>query len=341
MLRSLLSGRRAITLLAIASLLLLPACGSASKTADQPKEKVRIGYLEVMDDAQVMVAKDAGFFDKHGLDAELQLFGSGTDLIKAIVGGQLQAGVLGFTNAVSWKAQGADVKVVGGAQMGYHSLLVGKDSGIKTVADLKGKRLASQKQGSTADIVLQGVTLKSAGLTRSDLTFSYVEPAAAIQALAAGQVDAAFVFEPFEKIAATTFGAQRIYEIGEVWPFPCMVVITSGKLLSENRALVDKILDAQYDAIKLLQSSPKEAARWLTPHFLHDDMVKSATGQEVPSRDVIEAAAKAQVFNWDITPQHITRMQEIIDIMYQQKVIEKQIQVEDVLDLSWQKSKGK
>ena len=127
MLRSLLSGRRAITLLAIASLLLLPACGSASKTADQPKEKVRIGYLEVMDDAQVMVAKDAGFFDKHGLDAELQLFGSGTDLIKAIVGGQLQAGVLGFTNAVSWKAQGADVKVVGGAQMGYHSLLVGKD----------------------------------------------------------------------------------------------------------------------------------------------------------------------------------------------------------------------
>src|SRR5690606_39720745 len=53
-----------------------------------------------------------------------------------------------------------DLKVVGGAQQGYHSLVVRNDAGIEKIADLKGKTLASQKEGSTADVVLKGVVLK-------------------------------------------------------------------------------------------------------------------------------------------------------------------------------------
>ena len=70
--------------------------------------------------------------------------------------------MLGFTNAVAWASKGADLKVVGGAQQGYHSLIVRDDSGIKDIAGLKGKTLASQAEGSTADVVLKGVVLKEA-----------------------------------------------------------------------------------------------------------------------------------------------------------------------------------
>src|ERR1700750_330780 len=63
-------------------------------------EKFKIGYLRVMDDAQAMAAYEAGLYKKYGLDVELIEFKSGTDLIKAIVGGQLDTGVFGFTNAV-------------------------------------------------------------------------------------------------------------------------------------------------------------------------------------------------------------------------------------------------
>ena len=52
--------------------------------------------------------------------------------------------------------------MVGGAQQGYHSLIVRDDSGIKDIAGLKGKTLASQAEGSTADVVLKGVVLKRA-----------------------------------------------------------------------------------------------------------------------------------------------------------------------------------
>lgn len=311
-----------------------------SSAAKKSRDRIRIGYLHVMDDAQVLLAKDAGLYEKHGLDAELQMFESGTDLIKAIVGGQLQAGVLGFTNAVTWADKGADLKVVGGAQMGYHSLLVRNDSGIRKVADLKGRRLASQKQGSTADIVLNGVVFPEAGLTRKDVQMVYVEPAAAIQALAAGQVDAAFVFEPYDSLAQKTLPVTSIYEIGKVWPFPCMVAITSGKELEKNRDVINRMLDAQKEAIEMLQNQPRKAAEYLAPRFVHEDSVKTPSGP-LPAVDVIQQAIQSQTFNWRITADQVKRMQEVIDIMVKQGLLAKSLPVQAVLDLSWQVAQAK
>lgn len=338
-----------VGLLALA--VFLAGCGGAKSTGGsgtqgengapaaqtQEKVKLKVGYLNVMDDAQAMLAKDAGFYEKHGLDVELQLFDSGTDLIKALVGGQLQAGVLGFTNAVTWADKGADIKVVGGAQMGYHSILVRKDSGIKSVADLKGKRVASQQKGSTADIVLTGVVLPQAGLTTADVTMSYVSPSAAIQSLAAGQVDAAFVFEPYEQLAKATAEVEAIYEIGKVWPFPCMVVITSGKMLSENRDAVNSLLDAQAEAIDMLQKQPKEATQLLTKRFIKEEKLTGPAG-EVTATDVVQKAIETQMFHWEITPDEVKRMDEVVTMMVNQKILTKHVNSDLYLDLAWQQN---
>ena len=101
-----------------------------------------------------------GYYKKAGLDSELIEFKSGTDLIKAIVGGQLDIGVLGFTNAVAWASKGADLKVVGGAQQGYHSR-------SRATIPASGHRRPEEDaglagRGRTADVVLKGVVLKEA-----------------------------------------------------------------------------------------------------------------------------------------------------------------------------------
>src|SRR3546814_820244 len=111
-------------------------------------EPFKVGYIRVMDDAQAIAAYEGGFYKKHGLDVQLVEFKSGTDLIKAIVGGQLDTGVLGFTNAASWSSRGADLKVVSGAQRGFHALVVREDVGINTVSDLKGHTLASDRKST-------------------------------------------------------------------------------------------------------------------------------------------------------------------------------------------------
>lgn len=306
-------------------------------TADGSSEskKIKIGYLNVMDDAQALLAYDGGYYKEAGLDAEMVQFSSGTDLIKAIVGGQLDAGVLGFTNAVTWVSQGADLKVVGGAQLGFHSILVDKDSDIESVADLKGRTLASQKQGSTADVVLNGVVLAEENLTRDDLNMVYVEPQNAIQSLHAGQVDAAFVFEPFDKIAQLQFEAKQIYEIGKVWPFPCMVVITSAEVLEKDRDMIDRMLDAQKEAIDVLENNSQEAAEILTPRFIGGETLETPNGS-VSAVEVIKESIDSQVFNWELTQDQIDRMQEISDIMLEQGSLETPVNVQDLLDLTWQ-----
>jgi len=323
---------------------LLPALAALALSSQAiAAEKFKIGYLRVMDDAQVMAAYEGGFYKKHGLDVELVEFKSGTDLIKAIVGGQLDTGVLGFTNAASWSSRGADLKVVGGAQHGYHAIVVRDDANIKTVEDLKGRTLASQKEGSTADTVLRGVVLKDAGLAPTDLNIMGVSPQVAVQSLVGSRVDAAFLFEPQASIAKLVAPVTEIYEIGEVWPFPCMVVITSGETLRNNKEGVWASMDAQREAIELLTNNPEEGAKLIAGYFIAEPKLKTLKHGEVPREDVIRDAIASQTFSPILTPQELDRMQEIADIMQSQGALKTRdgspFDVNSIVDLSWQKAR--
>lgn len=306
-------------------------------------EKLKVGYLRVMDDAQAILAYEGGLFKKHGVDAELVEFKSGTDLIKAIVGGQVDTGVLGFTNAVAWASKGADLKVIGGAQHGYHAIVVRDDAGIKNVADLKGKTLASQTEGSTADTVLKGVVLKQAGLKPEDVNIMGVSPQVAVQSLVGKRVDAAFLFEPQATIAQLIAPVKQIYEIGEVWPFPCMVVITSGDNLKKRKDDIWKSLDAQREAITMLQKQPEQAARHIAEYFISQPTLKTLNKGDLPRETVIVSAIKSQTFSPIVTPKEQARMQEIADILTEQGSLKtrdgKPFDVKSIIDLSWQKER--
>jgi NitT/TauT family transport system substrate-binding protein len=326
------------------SRLLIPAIVAFALAAQaSAAEKFKVGYLRVMDDAQAIAAYEGGYYKKQGLDVELVEFKSGTDLIKAIVGGQLDTGVLGFTNAVAWASKGADLKVVGGAQHGYHAIVVRDDTGIKDVAGLKGRTLASQAEGSTADTVLKGVVLKNAGLKPDDLNIMGVSPQVAVQSLVGKRVDAAFLFEPQARIAQLIAPVKQIYEIGEVWPFPCMVVITSGETLKKRKDAVWKSLDAQREAIDLLQKKPEEASKLIAGYFISEPTLKTLKQGEMPREEVIRDAIKSQTFSAVLTTKEQARMQEIADILQAQGSLKTRdgspFDVKNIIDLSWQKER--
>lgn len=326
------------------SLSLAAAISIAAAAPAFAADTFHVGYLRVMDDAPAIVAQEGGFYQKAGLDADLVEFKSGTDLIKAIVGGQVNIGVLGFTNAVTWASKGADIKVVGGAQQGYHSLVVRDDSGIKTLADLKGKTLASQSEGSTADVVLKGVVFKQGHLQDGDVNVMGVSPAVSVQALVGKRVDAAFLFEPYDRIAQLVAPVKQIYQIGKSWPFPCMVVITSGDMLAKHKDEVWKALDAQHQAIGLLQQQPDAAAKLIAHYFIAEPTLKTLAHGDMPRDQVISEAIRTQVFQPKLTGKDTARMQELADIMQAQGSLKtrdgKPYDVNQILDLSWQKARN-
>ncbi len=328
--------RAAATLVAALTALALTAPAVA-------QDKFKVGYLRVMDDAQAILAHEAGLYKKRGVNVELVEFQSGTDLIKAIVGGQLDSGVLGFTNAIAWASRGADLKVVGGAQTGYHAMIVREETGIEKIADLKGRTIASQKEGSTADTVLRGVVFQQAGLQPSQVNVMGVSPQVAVQSLVAKRVDGAFLFEPQASIAKAIAPVKQIYEIGEVWPFPCMVVITSGDVIKKRKDDLWKTLDAQKDAIDMLEQRPQEAAKYIASQFISEASLKRMDGGEVARETVITEAIKTQEFNAALTEKDLARMQEIAAIMQGQGALKTRdgspFDVKSILDLSWQKER--
>lgn len=216
-------------------------------------------------------------------------------------------------------------------------------TGIEKIADLKGKILASQKEGSTADAVLRGVTLKDAGLSPSEVNIMGTSPAVAVQSLVSGRADAAFLFEPYDRIAQLVAPVEQIYEIGEVWPFPCMVVITSGETLEKRKEEVWKSLDAQREAIELLENQPGEAAKLIADYFIAEPTLKTLHRGELSREVVIEEAIATQTFAAKLGDDDLARIQELADILQELGSLKtrdgKPFDTSAILDLSWQQAR--
>jgi NitT/TauT family transport system substrate-binding protein len=323
--------RRGGTFVSAALLVSLIAVGGVGA-----QQKVRVGYVHVFDDAPIVVARDKGFFAAEGLDAQVTSFTSGPTLVKGLVSDQLEVGILGFTNAVTWSAQGADLKIVGKVQEGFHSLIARGDRGIQSLKDLKGKSIASQSAGSTADIVLKGVVLKKAGLTDKDLQIMYTAPATALGSLRAGRVDSAFLFEPYDTVARAALPVKELYEVGKSWPFPCMVVTVPGKLVEEQPDTVRKILAGIRRSIEFMKAKPTEAAKVLAPAFMPEGEIE-AEGHNVKPEEVMLKSLKSNKFDWRLSLPDLNRMQELAGIMKGMDILNKDVPISSVVDLRWQK----
>ncbi len=203
--------------------------------------------------------------------------------------------------------------------------------------------MASQAEGSTADVVLKGVVLKSGNLTADDVNVMGVSPAVAVQSLVGKRVDAAFLFEPYDRIAQLIAPVKQIYEVGEAWPFPCMVVITSGETLAKRKDDVWKALDAQNQAITLLQKEPAQASKLIASYFIAEPTLKTLNRGELPRETVISEAISTQVFTPKLTEKDTARMQEIADILQAQGSLKtrdgKPYDVSSIVDLSWQEAR--
>jgi NitT/TauT family transport system substrate-binding protein len=283
----------------------------------------------------VVVARDKGFFAAEGLDANVTTFTSGPTLVKGLVSDQLDVGILGFTNAITWSAQGADLKIIGKVQEGYHSLIARADRNIKALKDLKGKTIASQAAGSTADIVLKGVVLKSAGLSEKDVQIMYTAPSTALASLRAGRIDAAFLFEPFDSMARATLAVNEVYEVGKNWPFPCMVVIVPGRLIKEQPEVARKVLASIKRSIEFIKQNPEEASRILAPAFMLGGEL-AAEDRSVPAQEVMLKALKTNVFDWRLSKADLKRMEELSGIMTDLDILKTQAPISSVVDLRWQ-----
>jgi len=219
---------------------------------------------------------------------------------------------------------------------GQHAILVKKGSGIKSLKDLKGKRIAGVKKGSGTDVLLRGYVIqKLAGLDPDkDMTVIQTKPANMGQALATNQVDAAFTWEPFTTKYLLSGEYEIIFNLLDEQPkYPWYVVAVRNEFLSNNRELVKKVLKAHEGAIAVLNSGDTNINKTIAAAFKIRNF-KTADGRVINAEDVVARARERVGFSSSITDQDIEFFKSLMKYSKRLRFLRKSMQPSDLLDTS-------
>lgn len=203
-------GRRVATVLAAgfaAATLLLSGCASAGDTNDGGTESgpstLKVGYLPISDSASFFVAQENDEFKANNLVLEASTFAGGSQLIPALQSGALDIGYVAVLSAMQAVEQGLDVQCIVGSHVhaspkaSAEILLAPKNDGIvKTGADLNGKTVAVNTVGNIIQL-LASAWIKDDGGDPTSVNWVSINFPDMPAALQNGDIDAAFVVEPF------------------------------------------------------------------------------------------------------------------------------------------------
>ena len=239
-------------------LLLAAAVESASQ------ERIRVGQGSVSLQSGLMhIAKERGLFAKYGLISEIVYIPGGTTNIQVLVSGSLDMSQLSGAPGVAANLEGADIVYILGLLDKLNYQLVTRPE-IKSVEQLKGKKLGVSRFGSSADFGLRAV-LKRLGIDPAkDVSILQIgdEPAR-VAAIKSGNIEGTVVNAPFsseaEKLKLNVIADSVKMNV----PFFNTGLLGSKKYLEKQDAKVMNFLRAYLEAIKILKTEREYSVKAL------------------------------------------------------------------------------
>ncbi|MEP7102471.1 MAG: sulfonate ABC transporter substrate-binding protein [Burkholderiales bacterium] len=236
-----------------------------ARAADSPLTQLRIGFQKSA--VNLVILKQQGALEKKFPDAKVSWieFPAGPQLLEALAVGSLDFGLTGDSPPVFAQAAGKALVYVGAEPPKPLSsaILVKADSPLRTLADLKGKKLAFQK-GSSAHYVAVRATDK-AGLQWADFSPIYLAPADARAAFEKGAIDAWSIWDPY--YAATELDLKpRTLSTGASLSNNNSFYLASRSFANQHPAAVKTLLAELTRADAYVQSNRKETAQLIADY---------------------------------------------------------------------------
>ena len=256
----------------------------------------------------VMGSASAGLFDFLGggdntvknITTELVQFNNGGDLMTAMASGQVDIGYVGIAPVLSSVSKGVPVKVISSAQTEGSGIVVTKDSGIKSAADLKGKSIATPGEASIQHVLLS-YYLKKNGLSTNDLNISAMKVPSMNDALKTKQIDGIITFQPYVSIAANDTNNVVLENSSGILPnHPCCVVVASDDFIKNHEDKTKDILDIHKNATKYINDqiaagNSSEVVKLLPEDIVSDAHLEANSLQSFPFISGIDNSFKADV----------------------------------------------
>ena len=293
---------------------------SQAKTTEQAVDNISIGFQK--SSLNLLVAREQKLIEKEFPTTKIEWreFPAGPQMLEALAVGAVDLGYVGNTPPIFAQAADKDLSYAGYEVYPAHALAVvlPKHSKIKSIEDLKGKRIALQK-GSSAHELLAKV-LQKAGLTWQDIQPIWLPPADARAALDKGSIDAWSIWDPYLSAVQLT-GKVDVLIDGNDFPKTYSYYIANPKFTSAHPQALDKIL-----------KSLNQADTWIVNNqTLAVDLYSSSTGL---TKDVAKSAIDRRLKPSPIralSDENIQSQQKIADLFYAEKLIPKKINIQDAI----------
>jgi sulfonate transport system substrate-binding protein len=289
----------------------------SSAYADAPNT-LRIGYQK--SSSILTLLKADGSFEKQlaakGVDVKWVEFPAGPQLLEGLNVGSIDFGYVGEAPPIFAQAAGASFIYVGYQTPApkAEAILVPKDSAIKKVSDLKGKKIALNKGSNVHYLLIKA--LEKNGLKYSDVQPVFLAPADARAAFEKGSVDAWAIWDPFQAAAEIQIGAKELANgVGVV--NNVNYFLAARNYAEKNPLVIKALFTAIADQGAWITKNKKAAAEALAP-------IQGLTP------DVIELSISR--YNNDILPitsKVLAEQQKVADVFYELKLIPQPIAVKD------------
>jgi NitT/TauT family transport system substrate-binding protein len=324
------SATRRRLLTAAASGVALASLGAPGFVRAQGAPKIRVGYWPVAAGLPFFAAIEKGYFKEAGLDVEPLKFAGAQQVMEAMLSGRSDGSSNGTGSAnlaIGEIAQPGLFKIFAtnpsNAKYVLEEFLVPKDSPIKTMAELKGKRVASGP--GIQNVTLAKTMLEKAGAGVMSVTELPIGQHVA--ALAAGQIDAAYTLEPTGTIGRMN-GTTRVLEAGVVAhyilgdpmaPWHGGSASLTSEFIKKNPAEAKKFIAAYARGIELVRSKPDEARQFMKGYTA----IEGPLTKEVP-------LASYMLYS-EFKTSDVAYFQKFYDLFSDKGIFEKKVVVEPLL----------
>jgi NitT/TauT family transport system substrate-binding protein len=248
------------------ALLLLSACGGggeAGESTGSGPDDITVGLIPIVDVAPVYLGIEEGFFEKRDLNVKVQAVQGGAAIVPGVVSGDFQFGFSNVTSLLLAQSEGLPLKIVaaGDSSTGkqgadFSGVVVPEGSEIEDAAGLAGKTVAVNTLKNIGDTTVRQ-SVEKAGGDPGAVKFVELGFPDMPAALAKGQVDAAWLVEPFLTIAKDQGGTDIASNLVDTQPnLMIAAYFTSEEVLASDPELVDRFTAAVNESLRYADQNP-------------------------------------------------------------------------------------
>jgi len=284
----------------IAGLVVISIAVAVAQSIQVYDDTLRVAFFPNIGHAVPIVGLEEGIFSNELSDQvtiQTKLFDSGPQVIESLFANSIDVAYVGPGPVINGylKSDGKDLKILAGAASGGVSFVVHPTSSIASAQDFDGKRIAAPQISNTQDVSLRNYLaengLRTAEKGGSVVVLNVANPDI-YTLFAKGDIDGAWVSEPWATMLVQELGGTRLFHEEELWPngeFSSVLLIARTDYLETHPQIIQKWLDAHIKTVTWINQNPEKTK------IIFNDYLKETYGKGLPDKVVDESFSNLKI----------------------------------------------